>query len=343
MEELDTRQREVLRLIILEHIATGEPVSSSALAGRELPLSSATVRGVMADLEDLELLEKPHTSAGRIPTGQGYRYYVDTLIQLNPPSLCEQKLIEQSIPSQADAETALRETTRLLSGISHYASVITIPSLWQTPLEKIEFVQLKENRVLAIIISRTGLIRNLLLFDFPIANEHLSQAAAKLNELLTDAPLEAVRNRILEELARDRNEYDALERKTLALGLRVLEAAHPGQMDVFIQGKESFFEAPEFADIQRMRELFAALEEKSKLLDVLDRTLGGREVKIFIGQETEFSARTGASVVAAPYANQTGVIGSLGIIGPTRMNYSRAIALVDYTARVVTRLLQGST
>jgi len=316
-------------------------VGSSAIVGRDMPVSAATVRGVMADLEELGFLEKPHTSAGRIPTDQGYRYYVDTLVQVHPPSKPERELIERSLPQGVDATESLRETTRLLSNLTHHAAVVTLPSVAQVPLERLEFVPLKDDRVLAILVARNGMVRNLLLVDFHVDPSELSRAAEFLSSLFQGSPLEVVRERLAAELMRERSEYESLEQRALALGKRVLEAAGAGAMEVHIQGRESFFEDPEFADLKRMRELFAALEEKSKLVEVLDRTLAGRELKIFIGADTEFSARTGASIVAAPYGAGSGVIGSVGIIGPTRMNYSHAIALVDYTAHVLSRLLQG--
>lgn len=338
MEELDLRQRDILRLIVQEHISTGEPVGSTAIAGRDLPVSSATVRSVMADLEELGFLEKPHTSAGRVPTDRGYRYYVDTLVQVRTPTRPERELIERSLPQSRDADEVLRETTRLLSSLSHHAAVVTLPSLEKVPIERLELVPLKDSRVLAILVARSGVVRNLLLVDLPLAASELEKVEGLLNELVRDASLDQVRERLAAELAREKSEYETLEKQALELGQKVVEAA-AGGFQVHIQGRESFFEAPEFADVKRMRDLFAALEEKSKLLDVLDRTLSAKELKIFIGADTEFSARTGASVIAAPYATGTGVIGSVGIIGPTRMNYSRAIALVDYTARIVSQLL----
>ncbi len=343
VEELDTRQRDIFRAIVVEHIATGEPVGSSSIARRDIAVSSATVRGVMADLEELGLLEKPHTSAGRVPTERGYRYYVDTLVQIRQVSRPERELIESRLPQAAPTDEILRETSRLLSTLSHYAAVVTTPGLGKVPLRRIEFVRLHDDRVLAILLSAAGLVRNrLLTVDFPISPEELAHAESYLNELLVDLPLEAVRERVAAELAHVRSEYDALVKKALAIGLHVIDAAGREGIGVLIDGQDSFFEAPEFADLKRMRELFVALEEKSKLLSVLDRTVQGREVKIFIGAETEFSASTGASVVAAPYVTESGVVGSIGIIGPTRMNYGRAIALVDYTARVVSRLLESN-
>ena len=341
MEELDPRHREILRVIVQEHIATGEPVGSSTIAGRDLPVSPATVRAVMADLEELGFLEKPHTSAGRVPTERGYRYYVDALVQIRPVSRPERELIERSLPLSPGADAALRETTRLLSSLSHHAAVVTLPGAAQVPLERVELVPLKDDRVLVILVARSGLVRNLLLVDSPVTSGELARAEGLLNEICRDATLTDLRERIAAELATARTEVQSLEQKALLLGQRVVDVASTGGFEVHIQGSESFFEAKEFSDLKRIRELFVALEDKSKLLAVLDRTLEARELKIFIGADTEFSARTGASVIAAPYGSEAGVVGSVGIIGPTRMNYSRAIALVDYTAHALSRLLSG--
>lgn len=339
MEELAPRQREILRAIVLEHIDTGEPVGSSSIARREVAVSSATVRAVMADLEELGLLEKPHTSAGRVPTELGYRYYVDALVKLRQPSRPERDLIEQRLPQAGAVDGLLRESSRLLSSLSHYAAVVTSPQAARAAWERIEFVRLNENRVLAVLINPAGMVHNrLLTLDFPMSAGELADAAAWLNELAREGPAETLRERLLAQMRRDRCEYDALVAKAATLGCRIFDDACG--KEVLIDGQRSFFEAPEFCDLRRLRELFVALEEKSKLLEVLDRTLGADEVQIFIGADTEFSASTGAAVVAARYATETGVVGSIGVIGPTRMDYGRAIALVDYTARAVSRLLQ---
>jgi heat-inducible transcriptional repressor len=272
MEELGARHREILKAIIQEHIASGEPVGSSAIAGREVAVSPATVRAVMADLEELGFLEKPHTSAGRIPTQQGYRYYVDALIQLRPPTRAERELIDSRLPQGGAAEELLREGSKLLSSLSRQAAVVTTPAVGAIHWERIELVRLKENRVLAVLLSTSGLVRNrLLTLDFPMTASELADAACRLTEMLREGPLETVRERILEQLQQARSEYDALASKTLRLGQRVFEGAQ--ENGVLIEGQERFFEAPEFADAHRMRELFRALEERTKLLAVLDRTL----------------------------------------------------------------------
>ncbi|MFN7131899.1 MAG: heat-inducible transcriptional repressor HrcA [Myxococcales bacterium] len=338
-DELGNREREVLRAVIREYVATGEPVGSAAIAA-DIATSSATVRNVMADLEELGYLEKPHTSAGRVPTDRGYRYFVDALVQLKQPSRNERDLIEQRLPQIAGPDELLRETSRLLSSLSHHAAVVTTPALTQSLLRRIEFVKLREGRVLAVLVSDSGLIQNrLLTVDFPVSAEELIRAGNYLSELLSAGTLEAVRERISADLAREQSELDALMRKALSLGQQALGGADRPQKEVHIEGQGSLLEAPEFSDVARIRALFRALEEKTKLLAVLDHTLTAGEIKIFIGTETEFSADTGVSVVAAPYVTEAGVVGCLGVIGPTRMNYSRVISLVDYTARVVSKVL----
>lgn len=342
MEELASREREVLRAVIREYVSTGEPVGSAAISSG-MATSSATIRNVMADLEELGYLEKPHTSAGRVPTDRGYRYYVDCLIQLRKPSRSERELIEQRLPQAAAPEELLRESSRLLSNLSRHASVVSTPGLNQSPLRRIEFVRLREGRVLAVLVSESGLIQNRLLHvDFPVTAEELIRAGNYLSELLGHSTLESLREQLSAEYSRERSEYDELVRKALALGQQALDSGELAQGDVHIEGQGSLLEAPEFADIGRIRALFRALEEKTKLLAVLDRTLSAGEIKIFIGTETEFSASTGVSVIAAPYVTEAGVVGCVGVIGPTRMNYSRVIPLVDFTARTISRILESN-
>lgn len=340
MEELSSRHRDILRAIISEHVTSGDPVGSSSIAGRDVPASPATVRSVMADLEELGYLEKPHASAGRIPTDRGYRYYVDAFVQLRPPTRPERELIEKRLPQDAAANDLLRETSKLLSTLSHHAAVVLTPSFSQAALKRIEFIKLKEDRALAVLVLESGIVQNRLLpLDCPVEAEELVRAANFLNEQLAHTPIDAIRDRLLALLTQEKSEYDALLQQAVALGRKAFDEP-PADAEVLIEGQGSFFDAKEFTDHSRMQALFRAFEEKSKLLALLDGTLSAREVQIYIGAETEFSARPGVSVVAAPYSGDAGVIGTIGVIGPTRMNYSRAVTLVDFTARLISRRLE---
>src|SRR5713226_7059572 len=265
-EELGERQREVLRAIVQEYISTGDPVGSSQLVRRpEFDVSSATLRNVMADLEALGLLEKPHTSSGRVPTDHGYRFYIDTLLQLE-----EQALIRQGIPQESTVEETFQEASKVLHFLSSHAGVVQTPRPSAIVFHRIEFVRLREKRVLAILISQNGEVQNkLLTLDFEVSNEELVRASNYLNALLREVPLEDLRQRILSEMEQERALYDRLSATALKLGFAAADVHAPER--VLIEGTGSFLESPEFADVEKMKALFRALEEKSKLLELLDR------------------------------------------------------------------------
>lgn len=335
---LDDRQREVLRAIVQEYISTGGPVGSSQLARRpDFEVSSATMRNVMADLEELGFLEKPHTSAGRVPTDRGYRFYVDTLVRLREPGQRDRDLIQQNLASETGVEEAVQEASRVLHFITRHAGVVVTPRPAAAVFERIEFVRLRENRVLAVLVSSNGQVLNkAFVVDFPVTSEDLVRAANYLNELLGRAPLEEIRVRIQQELERDRAAYDQVAHKALQLGAAATDINKSERL--VIEGTGSILESPEFSDMERARALFRALEEKSKLLELLDRVQRAREMQIFIGSESEFSSASEVSVIASPYGSGDQMLGAVGIIGPTRMNYQRVIPLVNFTAHILSRV-----
>jgi heat-inducible transcriptional repressor len=340
-EELGERGREVLRAVIQEYISTGEPVGSHQLARRgDFDVSTATLRNVLADLEELGLIEKPHTSAGRVPTDRGYRFYVNSLLRLRDPLPRERELIQANLAREAGMEERLYETGRLLHSLTRHAVVVLAPRPASAVLERIEFIRLREDRVLAVLIGRDGQVHNkAITVDFPVTSDELIRASNYLNSLLREASLEEARQRIQAELEQERALYDALGAKALKLGMAAT-ALEPGER-MLIEGTGSFLDAPD-ADLERMRALFRALEEKRQLLELLDRVQRTRELQIFIGTESEFSSAGDVSVIATPYGTSETVLGAVGVIGPTRMNYQRVIPLVSYTAHVLSRgLTQG--
>jgi heat-inducible transcriptional repressor len=338
-DDLGDREREVLRAIVQEYISTGDPVGSSQLARRsEFDVSSATMRNVMADLEELGFLEKPHTSAGRIPTDQGYRFYVDTLLKLRDPAPKDRELIEQRIPREASVEETFQEASKVLHSLTHHAGIVLSPKPTAVSLHRIEFLRLRDDRVLAILVGRDGQVQNkLLTVNFEVTPEELVRASNYLSELLGKIAIDELRPRILSELAQEKAKYDALANKALKLGAAATE--NQSAERVFIEGTGSFLDAPEFADVEKVRALFRTLEEKHKLLALLDRVLRAGEMQIFIGAESEFSSAGDVTVIASPYGNRDQVFGTVGVIGPTRMNYQRVIPLVDFTAQVLSKML----
>jgi heat-inducible transcriptional repressor len=338
-EQLGEREREVLRAIIQEYILGGDPVGSSQLARKGFDISAATVRNVMADLEALGYIEKPHASAGRVPTDRGYRLYIDCLLKLREPPPQERELIEHGITLERSADESLQEASKILHFITRHAGVVLMPRASAAVFRRIEFVQLREDRILAILVGQSGQVQNkLVTIDFPVRPEELVQASNYLNQFLKEVPIEEVRSRIQAEMEQERALYDALVAKALRLGLAATDV-HSTER-VLIEGTGSFLEEPEFADVERMRALFQALDEKNKLLKLLDQVQRANEMQIFIGAESEFSSAVEVSVIASPYYGHEQVLGTVGVIGPTRMNYQRVIPLVKLTAQVLSRILQ---
>ena len=342
--ELDRREREVLRALVHDYIVTGEPVASQPLLSRhDLDCSSATIRSVMADLEALGFLEKPHASSGRIPTSRGYRLYVDALLKVRPPSPQDRDRIERLAHEASDVGSLLEGTADLLHALSHHAGVVTTPRPKTDPVRHIEFVRLRENRVLAVFVSAAGIVTNKLVqLEFPMEPAELERAANYLDEKLQLAEeasgLPELRERILSDMRADQSALSDLLKKALALAEQTF-AAEPAPERVLHHGEESFLDAPEFADVQKARALLKAFAEKDRILRVLDRVLTSEEVQIFIGAESEFAAVPDVSVVAAPYGRGDRVLGTLAVVGPTRMNYARVIPLVDLTAKQISLAL----
>jgi heat-inducible transcriptional repressor len=343
--ELDRREREVLRALVQDYIQTGEPVASQPLLARhELECSPATVRSVMADLEALGFLEKPHASAGRIPTARGYRLYVDSLLKVRPPSAQDRDRIERLAHRASDVSSLLEDTADLLHSLSHHAGVVTTPRPKSDPVRQLEFVRLRENRVLAVFVTEAGIVTNKLVqLEFPMDASELERAANYLSEKL-QAPgaapgeLERIREHVLVDMRADHSALQELLQKALALAERSFSDG-PGEERVLVDGEESFLDAPEFANVRKARALLRAFAEKDRILRVLDRVLTAQEVQIFIGAESEFAQVGDVSVVAAPYGRGDHVLGTLAVVGPTRMNYARVIPLVDLTARQISRAL----
>jgi heat-inducible transcriptional repressor len=338
--DLDQRKKEILRAIVEDYISKGEPVGSQQLARRsEVEVSAATIRAVMADLEELGYLEKPHTSAGRVPTDRGYRFFVDTLVQVRAPNPREREAIDHTMPHTSSVEAALDQASHLLHDLSHHASVVVIPRPEETPVKRVEFVRLREDRALAVLVNQSGIVQNKLLrLDSPMSQDELTQASNYLNALLSELTLEAARERIAKEMADQAALYDKLTERALTLAQALMADDNPASESsrMLVFGHASLLQDLS-EDVQQAQAALRLLEERKRLLQVLDQTRDARQMQIFIGSESGFS-NEGVSLVASPYG-EGDVLGTLGVIGPTRMNYSKIISLVDYTARALSKLL----
>lgn len=338
--ELTDREREVLRVIIQDYISSAEPVGSRSVARKYgFRLSPATIRNVMADLAQFGYLSQPHTSAGRVPTDLGYRFYVDSLMDRCPLSRAEESIIEgQFRLLRGEVEDLMREATKLLSDLSRSVGLVLAPRLDQLTVKRIEFVHLSADRVLVILVTTSGQVHHkMVVLDEALPQEELNKIARLLNTLVEGMSLSGVRQLLVEKMAEEKAMYDALLRRALELGQKSFAEETEG--DVYIGGTANFMQQPEFADIEKMRSIFAAFEEKSKLVKILDQCLTQEGLTIVIGSENRVVELQDLSLVTAPYWCGTHLLGTLGVIGPTRMDYSKIIPLVDFTAKLVSQHL----
>ena len=339
--ELTARQRQILKAVIHNYITSGEPVGSRNIAKHSMSdLSPATIRNVMADLEEIGYLSQPHTSAGRIPTDRGYRFYVDSLMHRHRLSRVEEGRIEKGIgPSWDQAQDPMRETSRILSDLSRYTAVVLAPKLTQHTLRRIDFIHLTRERILAVLVADSGLVQQkVVVIDEVIEQPELDRISRYLNARLSGVTLQELRNRLVAQMSEERDEFHQLMRRALELSKKAMESEE-GQ--VYIGGAANIAYQPEFADVRKMKEIFGAFEDKSKLVKILDQCLARGGLRVIIGSESEIREMQELSLIASPYKSGDHVLGVLGIVGPKRINYERMVALVDFTAQFVTKILTG--
>lgn len=340
--ELNERSREIFREIVSNYLATGEPTGSRTLSRRLLdPISPATVRNVMADLEDMGLLYAPHTSAGRLPTEAGLRLFVDGLLEIGNLSDDERENIESQCAAAGRSVTeALEEATSALSGLARCTGLVVAPKL-DRALRHTEFVNLGGGRALVVMVNEDGFVENRLI-DLPQGTpaSALVQATNYLNARLLGRTLEEARGAILREIEEDRAQLDALTSKVVQAGLATPAGEGP-EASLIIKGHAHLLEdVSALADLEHIRNLFEALDTKDLIARLLEITKDADGVQIFIGAEDNLFNLTGCSLIAAPFTGRSEkIIGAIGVIGPTRINYARIVPIVDYTARVVGRLV----
>jgi heat-inducible transcriptional repressor len=336
--ELSDRAKRVLHAVIDSYVQTGAPVGSSLLAkAYDFQVSSATLRNIMAELEELGLLTHPHTSAGRVPTDRGYRYYIDTLIsyEKDPASLQEQ-IVQTPALQSGEIHQLMEEASQFLAKLSRHTGVIVAPAEPEGRYKHIEFVRLRGSQVLIIFVTNTGTVLNKLVeLDESIPQQELNAFSTYLDEELEHRTLSEVRQRLIERLREEKAGFARLFEQTYRASREVRE--QEGEK-VFIGGASQIFDSPEFADIEKIRTLFRAFEDKYKLVKLLDKTAVAKGIKVFVGSENPFFEMQGCSLVVSNY--QAGnVVGALGVIGPVRMQYRQVIQVVDYTSKLLSRIL----
>jgi heat-inducible transcriptional repressor len=351
---LDARSQAVLAAVIKEHLVTGEAVGSLVLANRfshSVGLSSATIRNVLGELEDAGLLEQPHTSAGRVPTDQGYRYYVDHILEEARLSRADLRAIDKvfassGVDSATSSERIMEKMSHALSELSSNVGIVVSPSLAENRLSHIEFVKLPDKRILVVLITASSTVHNKIIrLEDNISQEELEQTARYLNAEFTGKSLVVIRAEILEMMREEKALYDRLLRNAILLCDMSLEGEETDS-EVYVDGASNILSKPDFVDVERMRELFRTFEEKSRLIKILNECVSREQppmlgdVHVVIGREHPISSLRNCTLITTPYrvaSNER--LGTLGVVGPMRIEYSRIMAMVNYMARLIERRL----
>jgi heat-inducible transcriptional repressor len=353
----DARGQAVLAAIIKEHLRTGEPVGSRTIAERFAAgagWSPATIRNVMAELEERGLVEQPHTSAGRVPTDKGYRFYVDNMVGDARVSRADMSAIDRTLGLAGGEAAAASQPGRLMEKVSHLLSelsenvgIVVSPPVADSRLEHIEFLQLGDGRVLVVLVFASNVVQNKIIrVDEPLTQGDLEQAARYLNAEFTGKSLQAIRADVLSMMREEKALYDRLLRNAVLLFERSVGGEEETETgDVYIDGASNILAKPDFSDVERLRELFRTFEAKSRLVKILNECIAREpvfgDVHVVIGREHTAPSLQSCAIITAPYRlGEGGVAGTLGIVGPMRIEYARTIAVVNYIARLVERVLR---
>jgi heat-inducible transcriptional repressor len=339
-DTLSEREQLLLKVLIGSYIRDGQPVGSRSLSRESgLALSSATIRNIVADLERLGFVSSPHTSAGRIPTDKGYRFFVDSLLKARTPLDEDPAFAEfrrQLEAARDDSKALVAAASQLLSNVTRLAGLVTLPRTQQASITQIEFVGLSDNRALVILVFNDREVQNRVIqLERHHSADELRRAANFLTERCRGKTLSQVRAEILHEMQEARQSMNALMKDAISVAERVFQADETNRMEYVIAGETNLMGAGELSSVDKLRRLFEAFNEKRDILNLLDHSLRADGVQIFIGQESGFRILDDCSVVTAPYIADNEVVGVIGVIGPTRMAYERVIPIVDVTAKIL--------
>ena len=340
-QPLNERAQQLLRVLIDRYIDDGRPVGSRTLSrDAGLDLSPATIRNVMADLEELGLVAAPHTSAGRIPTVKGYRFFVDTLLSLKPLDDAEVSQLQERLSQDNNEQGLINSVSDMLSGITSLAGVVTLPSRNYSAWRHIEFLPMSENRVLTVVVGNDDQVQNRIFTTArPFTPAELQQASNYLNSVFGGKSIPQVRETIVKEMQEAKNSMDKLTLAAMQMAEKVCENVDQ-QDDFVLAGQTNLMGVNELSDIDKLRDLFDAFNTKRDILHILDQSQQANGVQIFIGEESGYHPLDECSVVTSPYEVDGQAAGVLGVIGPTRMAYERVIPIVDITAKLLSSTLK---
>lgn len=340
-QELPQRYQDILKILVSDYINTAEPVGSRAIAKRHpASLSPATIRNVMADLTEMGLLSQPHTSAGRIPTSSGLNYYVQTLLSIADLSEDEKNTIQNTFSyGSSSEEELLKQSSSILSAFSSFAGLVVMPSISHIRFKHIEFLQLTDARLLGIFVAQSGMVQNAII---EVQEQYSFRQLEKINNfcnrIFLGLTLQEAKEKIARELQHEREEYDTLLVKGFQYSNTLFQSV-PDQA-VHINGTHNLYQQAEAREFEKLKALLNSLNEKEKVLSLLERCEDAHGVKIFVGSDHEQQEQIDAGVVSASYSKNGKVIGALGVIGPRRMNYAHVVSVVHFTSQLVSRYLE---
>ncbi|WP_299877542.1 heat-inducible transcriptional repressor HrcA [uncultured Cocleimonas sp.] len=339
--DLNDRAKHLLKVLIEGYISDGQPISSTLLAKRSgLDLSPATIRNVMASLEDAGYIHAPHTSAGRVPTSQGYRLFVDSLLNVTPLAEQECQTLEIQLDNRSSANL-IQSASTMLSGLTQLTGIVMAPQMEARAIRKIEFLKLSETQILVVLVMSNNDIENrMITMDREISSSDLQQSSNYLNEVLVGKDLAQARAALLNEMKQVRADMNAMMLSAIDLGEQAVSGmTEVTQDDYVVAGQTNLMDYDDLSDVTKLRQLFNAFNEKRDILNMLDRCMTADGVQIFIGRESGHEVFGDCSVVTAPYQIDDTHIGVLGVIGPKRMHYDRVIPVVDITAKLLSAAL----
>lgn len=346
MENLNTRQELLLKALIESFISDGQPVGSSKLSKTpDIGISSATIRNVFVDLEDLGYIYSPHKSAGRVPTELAYRMFVDKMIKVQPVNNTLIKKLKLNLTQDNERKHIVQNTNEILSNITGLAGIISLPTHAKMELKQIDFLQLSDNKILAILINKNNNVENKIInLDKNYSSSELQEAANYLNSIISGQSIHHIRKILLNELDDMRRDMNSIMSSAITFGKKLFLDADDKQKndDLLVSGQTRLMNCKELSDIDKLKTLFEAFSEKNNILHLLDKSISSDGVKIFIGAESGYNVLDDCSVISAPYKFDNDVVGVLGVIGPKRMAYDTVIPIVDITAKLLTEALKSS-
>jgi len=346
MDSLNSRQELLLKALVESFISDGQPVGSTKLSQTQnIAISSATIRGVFGDLEDLGYIYSPHKSAGRVPTELGYRMFVDKMVKVQPVDINLIKKLKINLTKDHERKSIIKKTNEILSSITELTGIISLPTQKNAELKQIDFLKLSDDKILAILINKNNEVENKIInLDRVYSPSELQEASNYLNTIISGQSALHIRKILLNELDEMRKDMNSIMSSAITFGKKLFLDTDDvnDESDLLVTGQTRLMNCKELSDIDTLKTLFEAFSEKNNILHLLDKSISSNGVKIFIGAESGYNVLDDCSIVSAPYRFDNDVVGVLGVIGPKRMAYDRVIPIVDITAKLLSEALKSS-